>query len=500
MKKNQPKKWTLIFLLSAKNNLFNEQLRVINELYSVGSSQDVNLVLLFDALEGDKFSKGFTAPSIYHVKKNTSFISDPCFEKLSPSRQGLTNKKTLGKLLKIVLRDFKAHNYGFFYKGHGGPATTDISKGVFDTNMVLVDPKMRDEAIEEKFANAQKGWTFEGFCEYPVISKGAVRSKPILLIYSRGNTKSLLYSDLADALTRVFKKKLDFICMDCCWAQQIENANRFVDLTNYFIASADEMPALGLGYTQLCSHFINRPAIKAGEVANLLVSIYYYNNYADYESAPEYKEMGVSLTSICLSDFKKFVDPFTKLCEHFIQKFKDRDDKTYELFKSARSMCFDYTYKDTDSLETSKIDFPMFNIDLIWFLENLLFYNENDDLEQKIFDVLYQLQNNLITAHMENNYKKTILGSKAIGGNGIAICFPANKEHAGESILIDNKITFFKTTGWKKLLFEYYNYKPSQPMLLGLGTKGRAKSMSPSKDKRLAEDKKRMVFKSFKKH
>jgi len=161
-------------------------------------------------------------------------------------------------------------------------------------------------------------------------------------------------------------------------------------------------------------------------------------------------------------------------------------------------MCFDYTYADTDNLEVSKIDFPMFNIDLIWFLENLLFYNENIGLEQKIFDVIYQIQNNLITAHMENNYKKTILGSKAIGGNGIAICFPVSKEHADESILIDNKISFYKATGWKKLLFEYYNYKPGQPMLLGIGTKGMAKSMSPTKDKTFAEDRKRLVFKSCK--
>ena len=498
MKKNPPKKWTLIFLLSAKNNLFNEQLRVINELYSVGSSNDVNLVLLFDAIEGDKFSKGFTAPSIYHIKKDTSFISDPCFESLSPSNQGLTNKKTLGKLLKIVLRDFKAEKYGFFYKGHGGPATTDISRGVFDTRMVSVDPNMSEAAIEKKYGNAQKGWDFEGFCDYPVVSKDSVNSKPILLIYSRGNSKSLLYSDLADALASVFKKKLDFICLDCCWAQQIENANRFVDLTNYFIASADEMPALGLGYTQLCTHFVNRPTIKAGEVANLLVSIYYYNNYADYESAPEYKEMGVSLTSICLSDFKKFIDPFKKLCDHFMERFKEKDDKAHELFKNARNMCFDYTYADTDNLEASKIDFPMFNIDLIWFLENLLFYNENIELEQKIFDVIYQIQNNLITAHMENNYKKTILGSKAIGGNGIAICFPVSEEHAAESILIDNKISFYKVTGWEKLLFEYYNYKPGQPMLLGLGTKGIAKSMAPSKDKSVVEDRKRLVFKCVK--
>jgi len=60
---------------------------------------------------------------------------------------------------------------------------------------------------------------------------------------------------------------------------------------------------------------------------------------------------------------------------------------------------------------------------------------------------------------MGNNYKKNSPGSRAIGGNGIAICYPANKEHAEESILKDKKIAFFETTGWRELLTLYYNYK-----------------------------------------
>lgn len=95
MKKNQPKKWTLIFLLSAKNNLFHEQLSVINELYSIGSSADIDFVILFDAIEGDKFSEGFAAPSIYHVTKGSTFISDACFHQLKPSDRGLTDRKNL---------------------------------------------------------------------------------------------------------------------------------------------------------------------------------------------------------------------------------------------------------------------------------------------------------------------------------------------------------------------------------------------------------------------
>jgi hypothetical protein len=495
-KKKSSKKWTLIFLLSAKNNLFNEQLKVIEEIYSVGSSKDVDFVILFDAIEGDKFSKKFTAPAIYHVKKDSDFLTDVCHHQLSPSAKGLTTKENLEKLLKIAINDFNADNFGFFYKGHGGPATTDISKGAFDTRMVRVDPHMNDDQIEKKYSDTQHGWIYEGFCEYPVISQNSRKQKPILLIYSRGNTKSLTYSGMADVINKTFIKKPGFICMDCCWAQQIENANKFVGITDYFIASPDEMPALGLGYKQFCKQFVERPTIKAREVANLLVSVFYCTNYADYDSdVPEFRKMGVSLTSLALSNFKPFNDSFTTLCKYLIDKLKKKDVQTYVLIRNARSQCLDYTYKDTDKLKASKIDYPMFNIDLIWLLENLLYYNVDMALDNKIFEVINQLQNNLITGTMGNNYEKRPPGSRAIGGNGIAICFPANKKHAEESILKDNKIAFFKSTGWRELLVLYYNYKFDERKL-------KAKAGPVFKgltiEESLGKDPERLVFKKAK--
>jgi hypothetical protein len=496
MKKNP--KWTLIFLLSAKNNLFNEQLKVIDEIYSIGSSKDVNFVILFDAIEGDKFSKKFTAPAVYHVKKDSDFLTDISHEHLPPTSRGLTTKKNLEKLLRIAIRDFDADNFGFFYKGHGGPATTDISKGAFDTRLVRVPAKMKDNAIEKKYSDAQHGWNFEGFCEYPVIAKSSKKEKPILLIYSRGNTQSLSYSGMADVIKKVFKKKPGFVCMDCCWAQQIENANKFVDITDYFIASPDEMPALGLGYKQFCKQFVERPTIKPREIANLLVSVFYCTNYADYDSdVPEFRKMGVSLTSLALFNFKSFLTPFTNLCIYLIQKLKKKDmeaDQTYLLIRNARSQCLDYTYKDTDKLKAAKIDYPMFNIDLIWLLENLLYYNVDMALDNKIFEVINQLQNFLITGTMGNNYVKRPPGSRAIGGNGVAICFPANKEHAKESILKDRKIDFFKITGWRELLYLYYDYKYDPKKYKEKGDKFQGLTIEES----LAAEPERLIFKKAK--
>ena len=460
MSEKLPSKWTLIFLLSAKNNLFMEQLNVIREIYSVGSSDNVNFVIILDGIGGDKFSDLMEKPHIFFAKRKSDFLTDTHVYILDKEEANLTHKKDLRSMLDFVIEKFPADNYGFFYKGHGGPGETDLAKGIFDTKMGHVDPAWSEEEIENQFRNNQPGWHFEGFCEYPAVQPNSKNKKPVLLIYSKENRGSLSYADLAEVLEDVFKGKLGFCCMDCCWAQQIENAYNFKSVTEYFIASADEMPALGVGYAQLCTHFINRPAISPEEAANLLVAINYNQNYADYDSEIiEFRQMGVSITSTCLTEFEEFLTAFTKLCKKLTDNLKNKDDYTYLIFDAARNNCADYTYVDTEKLPAEKIDYPMFNIDLIWFMENLLFYNVNAKLDTLIYEVLFLLKNKLITSFLGSNYKKPVMGTRAMGGKGISICFPINKSHAKISILTSKEMKFYNDSGWKELLRTYYKYK-----------------------------------------
>src|SRR4030095_1892467 len=138
-------KWTLIFLLSAKNNLFMEQLNVIREIYSVGSSDNVNFVIILDGIGGDKFSDLMEKPHIFFAKRKSDFLTDTHVYILDKNDATLTHKKDLKSMLDFVMEKFPAVNYGFFYKGHGGPGETDLAKGIFDTKMGHVDPAWSEE-------------------------------------------------------------------------------------------------------------------------------------------------------------------------------------------------------------------------------------------------------------------------------------------------------------------------------------------------------------------
>lgn len=139
----------------------------------------------------------------------------------------------------------------------------------------------------------------------------------------------------------------------------------------------------------------------------------------------------------------------------------------------------------------------MFNIDLVWLLENLLFYSLDDQREEMILKVIYQIQGGLITSFMGSNYKKPVLGKRAIGGNGIAICFPKNRQFEELSIIGKKEMKFYKESGWRELLKRYYNYKPVQSLQEALAGEG-MNSLNFDVDDKLvsvSRDKQRLIFK-----
>ena len=139
----------------------------------------------------------------------------------------------------------------------------------------------------------------------------------------------------------------------------------------------------------------------------------------------------------------------------------------------------------------------MFNIDLIWLLENLLFYSLDDQREEMILKVIFQIQGGLITSFMGSNYKKPVLGKRAIGGNGIAICFPKNSEFEKLSIIKKRKMKFYDASGWRELLTRYYDYKPVQSLEEALEAEGMNGLNFDEDDERVSvsRNKQRLIFK-----
>ncbi len=465
-KKKPAATWTILFIVSGENNLINESIKCIEEIYAAGSNDKVNFLILFDGLEMNKFSPTFSRPSLYEVKTENGFLIDRPVH-ISRS-ENLAGMKILRFFFSYIKKEYKARNYGVIYKGHGGPGETDISSAVYVEKIYKINPNWSEEKIDAYLSEKRRYLNYEGSFAYYGFSRKRSDASFVTAIYSKRRYReeqTLTYRKLATSLYAIFGfQGLGFICLDCCWGQQIENAFTFSPVTKNFIASADEMPALGLGYKEFCSKIIQREEINDSEVARMLVAVFYYRNYADYDSEiEEFRKMGVSVThtstikllSAKATDTESLQYHFKQMCDHIIKKMP----LLCGVIHTARSKCRDYTYRPTEDMEVEKIDYPMYNIDLIWFLENVLYYLKQNDyvLGDMIKEVLSLLQNDIISSFLSSNYKKAILGRENIGGNGITITFPANREQFKGSLANRRYNLFNSLTGWNKLLIKYYD-------------------------------------------
>ena len=456
------KNWTIILQMSAENNLYLDMVECFNTIGTYEVSDKINFLILFDGPKDDREQnpeKGF--PCIYEMAKGMSYSRAVPVKNYGNEFEDLSNIANLSTILKEIKKLYPASQYGYIYSGHGGAGEGDISNGVFKTKIDRILPQERDEngdVIEELLEKRLtiRFWNYEGYCELTDPSKKDI----ILVVYSQKTNNYLTYKGMNKVLENVFSgKELSFVFLDTCWGMMMENCYTFKDITGYYVATADEMPSSGVGYGSLINLLNQWPQIKSEELAKLLVAVNYSNNYADYaKGRKEFENMGVSLSCTDVGKLEDIIsDYFDPLCDYLITKMKS----LYLVFKKAAEQCNDYTYVDYSKPDAE--DYGVYNIDLIWFLENIMHFNTK---EKKVIDVqlqllasglLQQISLYLIKGYMSNNYEEAALGeTPIIGGKGIAITLPKNSEQLANADMYQKGLSnFVVNTKWKTLIKTY---------------------------------------------
>ncbi|NOT52814.1 MAG: hypothetical protein HOP10_16275 [Chitinophagaceae bacterium] len=464
-RKVSKKKWTIIMHVSAENNLFVEMLSVMEELFGIKNWSDayfrqINFLVLFDGLSAKRFSYDFAKPSLYLVRPDSSFYLE--FPVYMLRSDDMTDPATLKGVYSFVKRRYPAEKYGFIYKGHGSSGEGDIASKIFMEKIMKVPTGLMKAGKEEELGELLKkktlffgGWNFEE--QYPINAYGGSNDKYtyLMVIMTKRRGRTLTYQKMADVLKEVFgETKFEFLFLDCCWGMQVENAHTFRDITKYFVASADLMPAAGVGYADFLRKIISRPHVTGREIAGLLLSVFFTNKYDDYDGEDEsFRKMGVSLTNLKMDEMPRFISLFSQFCMFL----SDGMEKYVHIIQKARKCCQDHTYDEKPEA------FDMFNIDLVWFVENVIHFNrkslKDKELELLALDLLYAITVRLRYGYVGNNYKKYKPGVPAIGGNGISITFPQTKQHYKNSMLPNKKKVnkkFAADTNWISFLESYY--------------------------------------------
>ena len=503
--KNRKSLWTIIILANCENNSF----LYIEEIYNDISQnvlekndlniKDVNFIMLIDTLRvtvddniDDKNFKFFERDiygfiSIYDIQKNTNYRNAiPFYKSVNYFEDDLSNPIFLEKHITTIKTQFPAKRYGFIYKSHGGNTTDISSKFVksllfkYDNseygainlsikNNTTYEVPERVKQIWNQNYNPDK-WNVQ---TPEIIETDNDQSNICLLTLIGKDATNVCYDIIRDSLINKFGENgLEFILMDCCWGLRYELLNIFYTTSKYYIGSADETPLRGIGYDIWSKKLLSFPNMKSNELANMLVAQFYVKRFDDYYDHSNVKgkgknifyKYGVSMTAVEMAQFNQTAVNLTAFSTELLNLINQKSvtNTVVTAIQNARKKCADFTYVAEEANA-----YPMYNIDCIWFTENvinqfeLLPQIDSDNLIHMANKLIIQIKLKLIIGFLSNNYKSADVTSQNINNGGYGITLRFAKKVASEKYLAKqpgyNQFIQYENQKWAEFVDKYHS-------------------------------------------
>lgn len=236
--------WTLMFYMDLDNNLEAAQMEDLKEMLEVGSTKDVNIILLVDRSEKDRPFQSYSNSSVGNLKNWTTakFLK---VEKGNLRELGDWGEVNMGdpanlkKFLQTSIQQFPARRYGVIITDHGA------------------------------------GWS------------GIVGDES-------ANNNSLTTKEIPAVFKEVSPQiggKFDLIGFDACLMGNLEVAKSVAPFGRVMVASEELEPADGWNYTPLFRSLTANPKMDAVTLGKTIV-----NTYADFFKSPEQIRTGKGVT------------------------------------------------------------------------------------------------------------------------------------------------------------------------------------------------------------
>lgn len=226
---NAPAEWTLMFYMDADNNLEDPQMVDLEEMMKVGSSANINIIVLADRSKtGDKV-RGYTDRAVGGVPNWTGtklfYLERGRLRQLEDwGEVNMGDPKTLDRFLTVVSSSFPAKKYGLVFGDHG-----DGWNGI-----------VGDESHDGDNLNAK---------ELPAVLKEITAKTG----------------------------KLELIGFDACLMANFETAQAIAPFGKAMVASEELEPGDGWSYTPIMQSLTTSPTMDGFALGKVIV-----NAYRDY--------------------------------------------------------------------------------------------------------------------------------------------------------------------------------------------------------------------------
>jgi hypothetical protein len=242
------KEWNFLVYMAADNNLETYGIADINEMEVIGSTGNVNVLVLFDRIGGYDVTNGnWTGTRLYYIKadSDTSTISSTLI--LDLGEADMSDPETLEEFIIYCNYNFPAEKTVLTLWNHG-----------YGTQ-----PRSREEPDSLRssiqYKKSSRGICWDDTTGYSMFD-------------------CLTTDEVADALYNArltTGKKIDIINMDACLMQMLEVAYEWHDEIDYLTGSQESVPANGNNYELVLSGLTASPLQSTKSLAEELVTNYY---------------------------------------------------------------------------------------------------------------------------------------------------------------------------------------------------------------------------------
>lgn len=413
----QNTKWTFMVYLGADCDLEPFGIIDFNEMETVGSNSDVQIIVQMDRVPGyDNSNENWTDTRRFRVVQdnNTNTISSPVLQNLGEVNMG--DPQELKNFIVWATTNYPAQHYALILWNHGGGWQKDGSKGKLNEMIQRLQQNQKIDGNNPHEVVLSSGSSEIQYPSNPFLNGyGPFRD----VVFDQTDNDHLGNAEIGDALAAA-GKNIDIMAFDACLMGMIENSYQLRDVAQIMVGSEETEPGDGWPYNTILSELKNNPAMNAETLAASIVAKY----GASYAGEPK-----ITQSAVRIAQMVTVAEKLDAFCNAVID-----NNQVWNQIDQARE-------------NTERFTVPEHR-DLSHFMKNVKQLINDNTINTTATEVI-----NAITGAVIQNY----VGSGFPESKGVAIYFPDKTNYNSGYGLGNYNIDFPANTKWVDFLQATFN-------------------------------------------
>ena len=284
------KEWTVLVYIAGDNNLAEAGLDDINEMESVGSTDQLNIVVQVDGSENYTPNAAGTRRYLIQKDDKTDVITSPTIGEMAEADMG--SQATLEEFLEWGIKNYPAKKYAIILWNHGNGWYPDDGLHKYGANGALNGPNdplkaiCSDESSEHALSTAGVGESLE-------------------------------------KISKLIGRKIDLVGFDACLMGMAESFYELRDAAQVACGSEKTEPGDGWAYDEFLTILAANPDYNAEQLGRTIVETYTSSYNGGAQGSENVTQSCVRFTETAVANFKAAVSMFAEELNRVVALNKD---------------------------------------------------------------------------------------------------------------------------------------------------------------------------------